>query len=1027
MAKNDRFAAIAATEIRTGGKGLIPARTRKPETRELPATAAEAPRIPPKKDPAEALRVTMDALRRKSAPFLRELAPKLNSFRRSTEFTEFQWRIADRDRGNGVYAAMHGEGGWERVSIPHYGGPVGKAETFYRREFTPAELPGKDECAWLCFDGADYEAAVYLNGRCLGIHEGFFAPFAYDCTDALTAGANCLFVSLKNDFVHVGNGVTFGGEEFTGDKIYAATGPGWDDPEVGWHHCPPGMGIYQPVRLEIRPRTFISDLWVRPVPEEGRAEVKLEVFRTDVGRGEVSFRISVLGRNHEDVVLRDGHFVPYAPAEEMNETFVQAAAVFGETPGQAGKTPLAAHKGVNRYSFSIPMGDFRTWSPDAPWLYMAQVELLNGEGERADTAEVSFGMRSFVMADDGEMHGMLYLNGEKCRLRGANTMGFEQQAVMRGDLEQLTEDILLAKACNMNFLRITQRPVQSVIYDTMDRLGLMAQTDLPLFGALRCNKLPEAVREAGEMERLIRSHPCCIMVSYINEPAPDLKGMPHLFSSTRELSVFFEMADCAVHLENPDRVTKHVDGDYDPPRTTLQDNHCYTMWYNGFGVDAGALHKGDWVPVPENWYYGCGEFGAEGLEEPEFMRRRYPPEWLPQTAQEEADWNPEKIIGCQAGGQHYLFHDSGHTLQEWADLSRDYQADAAKWMTEAFRRDRRMVSFALHLFIDAFPAGWLKSVVDCERNPKPAFFAYQNALAPVMVSLRTDRLAYFPGDTAEVELWLCNDLPRDMENLRILCEAQMPDGSVQRCGTVCGIGESTAEYAGEARFRITGAGKIIVRSALYEGERLLHENELTLVSEVRETPKTPLKVWIPEGEGRAAELAKALGAVITDRENASAALISSCEAYLAAKASVDAFTLGGGRTVFLELPAGSYDLCGVKAEIKQGFMMPRHFASRDTGHPWVKGFRAKAIRRWYDPALDRIVPVLENTFTGDMRPVVTSGNTDASGTWQRVMAVGEAPAGKGRVVLSLLALSGKTDHNPAAYNLALRLLTADAE
>jgi hypothetical protein len=38
-------------------------------------------------------------------------------------------------------------------------------------------------------------------------------------------------------------------------------------------------------------------------------------------------------------------------------------------------------------------------------------------------------------------------------------MGHEQQCVMRGDFNQLVEDLLLAKVCNMNFLRLTQRPV----------------------------------------------------------------------------------------------------------------------------------------------------------------------------------------------------------------------------------------------------------------------------------------------------------------------------------------------------------------------------------------------------------------------------------------------------------------------------------------------------------------------------------------------------------------------------------------
>ena len=41
-------------------------------------------------------------------------------------------------------------------------------------------------------------------------------------------------------------------------------------------------------------------------------------------------------------------------------------------------------------------------------------------------------------------------------------------------------------------------------------------------------------------------------------------------------------------------------------------------------------------------------------------------------------------------------------------------------MTEAFRRDDRMNTFAIHLFIDAFPAGWMKTIMDVERHPKPA-------------------------------------------------------------------------------------------------------------------------------------------------------------------------------------------------------------------------------------------------------------------------------------------------------------------
>ncbi|MFQ9799388.1 MAG: hypothetical protein ACLR23_11105 [Clostridia bacterium] len=49
-----------------------------------------------------------------------------------------------------------------------------------------------------------------------------------------------------------------------GEKIYAATGLGFDDSKVGWHHCPPGMGIYQEVYVEGRSAVSIADILFSP-------------------------------------------------------------------------------------------------------------------------------------------------------------------------------------------------------------------------------------------------------------------------------------------------------------------------------------------------------------------------------------------------------------------------------------------------------------------------------------------------------------------------------------------------------------------------------------------------------------------------------------------------------------------------------------------------------------------------------------------------------------------------------------------
>lgn len=137
---------------------------------------------------------------------------------------------------------------------------------------------------------------------------------------------------------------------------------------------------------------------------------------------------------------------------------------------------------------------------------------------------------------------------------------------MRKDFDQLLNDLLLAKLANMNYLRFTQRPVQDEVYEICDKIGLLNQADLPLFGCIRRNKFAEAVKQAEEMERLVWAHPSTIMVSYINERFPNADGNPHRSLNTaEEYYRLFAALDQAVLLSNPDRVIKAGDGDYHPP------------------------------------------------------------------------------------------------------------------------------------------------------------------------------------------------------------------------------------------------------------------------------------------------------------------------------------------------------------------------------------------------------------------------------------------------------------------------------
>src|SRR5690606_30050977 len=73
----------------------------------------------------------------------------------------------------------------------YYRGPA-----WYRLTLDQTPRPGKRY--FLHFGGATLKADVYLNGRAVGTHEGGYAAFRYDVTDALRSGGNLLAVRVDN-------------------------------------------------------------------------------------------------------------------------------------------------------------------------------------------------------------------------------------------------------------------------------------------------------------------------------------------------------------------------------------------------------------------------------------------------------------------------------------------------------------------------------------------------------------------------------------------------------------------------------------------------------------------------------------------------------------------------------------------------------------------------------------------------------------------------------------------------------------
>ena len=270
-------------------------------------------------------------------------------------------------------------------------------------------------------------------------------------------------------------------------------------------------------------------------------------------------------------------------------------------------------------------------------------------------------------------------------------------------------------------------------------------------------------------------------------------------------------------------------------------------------------------------------------------------------------------------------------------------------MTEAFRRDRRMISFAIHLFIDAWPSGWMKTIMDCERNPKPAFFAYRDALEPILVSLRTDRFAYFDGEELAVEAFVANDTAKS--------------------------GKYTLVYECDGKCA--------------REEFWLSENDVTYVS----NPKITLKA----AERRTVKLK----AILLDE---SGEVITYNEISFDVFPKNDCKRVNSPEIVYLENP-GEYEICGKKVKVKRSAMLPMHFVSRKTGHKSVLGFAPKDFSYWYDKKSDMITPICENTFTVDGAiPILTSANTNENGKWERELACAELISDGKRYILTTVDL-----------------------
>lgn len=761
-------------------------------------------------DTQKELNAELQRMRERYAPFMADLAPAIPA-RPEIKLEKFDWRLeTEADRAD-INNALEGRGEWKKVRIPHYGGPINDAVSYYRTTVDLGANPLKSGVPYIHFQAADYIAEVYFNGKLLGSHEGLFAPFEFNLTKHAEPGKNVLVVKLTNQVVHMGEFFNIGPSRQFGKKFAACGGPGWNNPPtkngdvqtLGWTMCPPGFGLWQRAWLEVRPAAFVSDIFVTPVPDRHEAHVSLEVTRADPAAPALpatDIRYSLFGQNFK-LTLAEGQPLP------------------------AGVKIKEVSPGVSLYQFAVPMPEaqLRWWSHESPWLYQIQVSLMNDK-RVADVRKRQFGVKTFTQDSEAALKGRYYFNGKEIKLRGANMMGNLMNCVMKGDFDQLRDDILLAKIANMNFWRMTQQPCQEEVYDYFDRLGMLAQTDMPVFNGIRQDQAEEGMRQLKDMVRLVRSHPCNGVITYVNEP--DF-GKPHMLSMGGHRDLFRAFDAAALEL-NPTQVIKWVEGDYPgvTEGTGYRDHHDYGGWYRSLdGVYWGG------PGVNAGWMQAVGEFGAEGLDSVALMKKYYPKEWL--KTKPDGTWTPEHVFRNQTIEVGKNWFGLPHvTMEEYVRISQNHQYWVVRLMTESMRRNPKINSFGVHLLIDAWPNGWMKAIMDYDRQAKPAYFAYRDALTPLAVSLRPGRSFLYSGESLIVQTWICNDTPEAPKDTTLRYQVKLGHKVLATGSTPGQVLVSSPKFQGALKLTspvVDKAQPLTVDVGLFDaGGKLLHSSTMNI-------------------------------------------------------------------------------------------------------------------------------------------------------------------------------------------------------
>ena len=344
---------------------------------------------------------------------------------------------------------------------------------------TPLVLPtiAEGDRILLHFGAVDYAATVWIDGRCLGGHEGGYTPFTFDITGCSDQSPVELVVRAEDDPQDL------------------AKPRGKQDWQVAPHSIwyPRTTGIWQSVWMEVVPRIAIENLrWTANIE---RWEVGLECRLSGPERDGL--------RLHTRLTVGD-HLI--------------ADDTYSVVNGEVHRRIALSDPGIDDYRNEL------LWCPESPTLIHASVELWADRGQLVDTVASYTALRSV-----GTQRDRFVLNNRAYRQRLVLDQGYWPESGMTApDDEALRRDVELAKAMGFNGVRKHQKLEDPRYLYWADVLGLLVWAEMPSAYRFTQQSVQRVTREWTAAIARDASHPCVVAWVPVNESwgVPNLPDNP---------------------------------------------------------------------------------------------------------------------------------------------------------------------------------------------------------------------------------------------------------------------------------------------------------------------------------------------------------------------------------------------------------------------------------------------------------------------------------------------------------------------